>query len=63
MELEWGSLEICRVQGETYPKSQIPSLWSWRSQVGPEDLTRASTVVLFFSLMSFFPLGFLMQGF
>jgi hypothetical protein len=48
MELEWGGLEICRVQEETYPKSHSPSLWFWRSQVGPEDLTRASTIVLFF---------------
>jgi hypothetical protein len=48
MELELGSLEICRVQGKTYPKSHSLSLWSWRSQVGPKDLTRASTVVLFF---------------
>jgi hypothetical protein len=57
MELEWGGLEICRVQGETYPKSHSPSLRSWRSQVNPEDLTRASTVVLFFPWWVF-PTGF-----
>jgi hypothetical protein len=46
--------------GETNPKIHSSWLWSWRSQVDPKDLTRAPTIVHFFPLMSFFPLGFLM---
>jgi hypothetical protein len=60
MELAWGGLEICRVQGETYPESHSSWLWSWRSQVCPDPSINCCT---HFPLMSFFPLGCLMQCF
>jgi hypothetical protein len=63
MELAWGGLEICKVQGETDPENHSPCFWSWRSQVSPEDLTRASIGVLFFPWWVFSHWFFSCKGF